>query len=83
PPRRCRPRPAGRGMGFAMTWWAFTFPVGTCVTGAEALARRTGLAVLDGLAVGPYALLVTARAVTAVGTGRGVVSGELLAAPRR
>lgn len=24
------------GMGFAMTWWAFTFPVGTCVTGAEA-----------------------------------------------
>ncbi|MFE9094651.1 TDT family transporter [Streptomyces sp. NPDC007264] len=72
-----------RGMGFAMTWWAFTFPVGTCVTGAEALARRTGLAVLDGLAVGLYALLVTAWAVAAVGTGRGLVSGELLAAPRR
>ncbi len=32
-----------RGMGFAMTWWAFTFPVGTCVTGLEGLARHTGL----------------------------------------
>ena len=33
-----------RGMGFSMTWWAFTFPVGTCVTGAESLGRHTGLA---------------------------------------
>ncbi|UXY18812.1 TDT family transporter [Streptomyces cynarae] len=72
-----------QGMGFAMTWWAFTFPVGTCVTGAEALARRTGLAAFDGLAVGLYALLVAAWAVAAVRTGRGVVSGELLAAPGR
>jgi C4-dicarboxylate transporter/malic acid transport protein len=72
-----------RGMGFTMTWWAFTFPVGTCVTGTEALARRTGLAVLDGLAIGLYVLLVTAWAVAAAATCRGVVSGELLAAPRR
>ncbi|AJE39848.1 TDT family transporter [Streptomyces nodosus] len=71
-----------RGMGFAMTWWAFTFPVGTCVTGVEALARRTGLVVLDGLAVVLYLLLVSAWAAAAVGTGRGVVSGKLLAAPR-
>ncbi|GAA3024007.1 TDT family transporter [Streptomyces glomeratus] len=72
-----------RGMGFTMTWWAFTFPVGTCVTGAEALARRTGLAVLDALATGLYVLLVAAWAVAAVRTARGVLSGELLAAPRR
>jgi tellurite resistance protein TehA-like permease len=72
-----------RGMGFMMTWWSFTFPVGTCVTGAEALARRTGLAVLGGLALGLYALLVAAWAVAAVRTGRGVVNGELLAAPPR
>ncbi len=65
-----------------MTWWAFTFPVGTCVTGAEALARRTGLVALDGLAIGLYLLLVAAWAVTALRTGRGVVSGRLLAAPR-
>jgi C4-dicarboxylate transporter/malic acid transport protein len=70
------------GMGFAMTWWAFTFPVGTCVTGAAALARHTGLACYDGLAVGLYAVLVAAWAAAATGTVRGLLSGELLAAPR-
>ncbi|GDY81883.1 hypothetical protein SAVCW2_10820 [Streptomyces avermitilis] len=72
-----------RGMGFALTWWAFTFPVGTCVTGAEALARHTGLAAFDGLAVALYAGLVAAWAVTAARTARGLVTGELLAPPRR
>ncbi|MEU5097092.1 TDT family transporter [Streptomyces sp. NPDC020996] len=70
------------GMGFTMTWWSFTFPVGTCVTGAEALDRHTGLAVYDGLAVALYGLLVAAWATAAVLTARGVVSGELLAGPR-
>ncbi|MFI6014379.1 TDT family transporter [Streptomyces sp. NPDC051243] len=71
-----------RGMGFALTWWAFTFPVGTCVTGAAALARHTGLVVYEGLAVGLYAVLVGAWAVAAVRTARGLLSGALLAAPR-
>ncbi|MFJ3305667.1 TDT family transporter [Streptomyces sp. NPDC086549] len=71
-----------RGMGFAMTWWAFTFPVGTCVTGSAALARHTGLAVYDWLAVALYGVLVAAWAVAFVGTARGLVSGELLAGPR-
>ncbi|MFB7656601.1 MULTISPECIES: TDT family transporter [unclassified Streptomyces] len=70
------------GMGFSMTWWSFTFPVGTCVTGAEALARHTGLVVYDGLTVVLYAVLVTAWAVAAVHTTRGLFSGVLLAAPR-
>ncbi|MER5507159.1 TDT family transporter [Streptomyces sp. NPDC002766] len=70
------------GMRFAMTWWAFTFPVGTCVTGAETLARHTGLVVYDWLAVGLYAGLVVAWAVAAAHTARGLLSGELLAAPR-
>ncbi|WP_369367588.1 TDT family transporter [Streptomyces sp. CG4] len=70
------------GMGFAMTWWAFTFPVGTCVTGAMALARHTGLAVYDGLAVVLYTVLAAAWLAAAVGTVRGLLSGELLAAPR-
>ncbi|WP_420076100.1 TDT family transporter [Streptomyces sp. JL3001] len=70
------------GMGFAMTWWAFTFPVGTCVTGAAALARHTGLVVYEGLAVGLYAVLVAAWAAAAVHTSRGLLSGALLAAPR-
>ncbi|MCS0601923.1 TDT family transporter [Streptomyces sp. LP11] len=71
-----------RGMGFAMTWWAFTFPVGTCVTGAAALARHTGLALYDALAWTLYALLVAAWLAAAGGTVRGLLSGELLAAPR-
>ena len=39
------------GLPFAPTWWSFTFPVGTCVTGASALTRATGAEVLAGLAV--------------------------------
>ncbi|MFJ6898592.1 TDT family transporter [Streptomyces hokutonensis] len=71
-----------RGMGFAMTWWAFTFPVGTCVTGAESLARHTGLAVYDGLAFVLYGVLLVGWGTAAVHTARGLVSGELLAGPR-
>lgn len=71
-----------RGMGFAMTWWAFTFPVGTCVTGAEGLGKHTGLAVYDWLAIALYALLVTAWAVALTQTLRGTLNGKLLAAPR-
>ncbi|MBY8842757.1 TDT family transporter [Streptomyces sp. SP2-10] len=71
-----------QGMGFALTWWAFTFPVGTCVTGAAFLAGHTGLAVYDALALGLYGVLVAAWLAAACGTGRGLLSGELLAAPR-
>ncbi|WP_128427923.1 TDT family transporter [Streptomyces cyaneus] len=70
------------GMGFAMTWWAFTFPVGTCVTGAAALARHTGLVVYGWISVGLYLVLVGAWAVAAVCTVRGLFSGALLAGPR-
>jgi tellurite resistance protein TehA-like permease len=70
-----------RGMGFTMTWWAFTFPVGTCVTGAEGLGAHTGLPAFDVLAVALYAVLVTAWAVAAVHTARGLLGGGLLAAP--
>ncbi|MFI0188890.1 TDT family transporter [Streptomyces sp. NPDC017082] len=71
-----------RGMGFALTWWAFTFPVGTCVTGAAALARHTGLAVYDALTVALYGVLVAAWLAAARGTVRGLLSGELPAGPR-
>ncbi|OAR27127.1 C4-dicarboxylate ABC transporter [Streptomyces sp. ERV7] len=70
------------GMPFAMTWWAFTFPVGTCVTGAEGLAHHTGLDAFTWLAYGLYALLVAAWLVAGAHTVRGLVSGKLLAAPR-
>ncbi|NSC20697.1 C4-dicarboxylate ABC transporter [Streptomyces albus subsp. chlorinus] len=76
-------RAARRGMGFSMTWWAFTFPVGTCVTGAAALGRHAGADAFGWLAVGLYAVLVTAWLAAAVRTACGLVSGALLAAPRR
>ncbi|WP_392669152.1 TDT family transporter [Streptomyces sp. LN785] len=75
-------RAARGGMPFGMTWWGFTFPVGTCVTGAAGLARHTGLTAFTWLAVALYTLLVTAWAVAGLRTLRGVVSGALLAAPR-
>ncbi|MEU5373490.1 TDT family transporter [Streptomyces sp. NPDC005951] len=74
-------RAARNGMGFAMTWWAFTFPVGTCVTGAAGLARHTGLDALTWLAVALYVFLVVAWAAAGSRTVRGVLSGALTAAP--
>ncbi|GHG20150.1 TDT family transporter [Streptomyces filamentosus] len=71
------------GMGFAMTWWAFTFPVGTCVTGAEGLARHTGLDAFRWLAIALYALLAAAWLVAGVRTARGLLSGALLEGPAR
>ncbi|MET8473923.1 TDT family transporter [Streptomyces sp. NPDC006422] len=67
-----------RGMGFAMTWWAFTFPLGTCVTGAEGLGAHTGLAAFDALALALYAGLVTAWTLAAAHTARGLLTGRLL-----
>ncbi|MFF4171455.1 TDT family transporter [Streptomyces sp. NPDC001744] len=70
-----------RGMGFTMAFWAFTFPVGTCVTGAEGLAAHTGLSVFRWLAVGLYALLVAAWLGAGWHTLRGLVGGTLLVEP--
>ncbi|MEU7496950.1 TDT family transporter [Streptomyces griseofuscus] len=70
-----------QGMGFAMTWWGATFPVGTCVTGAAALTRHTSLTAFQALSVALYVLLVAAWLAAASGTVRGLLSGELLAGP--
>ncbi|AUG78448.1 C4-dicarboxylate ABC transporter [Kitasatospora sp. MMS16-BH015] len=65
-------------MPFAMTWWAFTFPVGTMVTGAAGLARHTGFGPIGGLAVGLWVLLVLAWGVASVRTVAAVADGRLL-----
>ncbi|HWU11181.1 MAG TPA: TDT family transporter [Streptomyces sp.] len=74
-------RAVRRGMRFTMTWWGFTFPVGTCVTGAAGLARHTGLHAFTWLAVALYALLVAAWVFAGVRTVGGLFSGALLAGP--
>ncbi|MEU8437977.1 TDT family transporter [Streptomyces sp. NPDC029216] len=73
-------RAARNGMGFAMTWWALTFPVGTCVTGAAGLARHTGLDAFAWLAAALFLGLVTAWVLAAGHTLRGLLTGRLLPA---
>ncbi|RSS49891.1 C4-dicarboxylate ABC transporter [Streptomyces sp. WAC07061] len=75
-------RAARDGMGFAMTWWALTFPVGTCVTGAAGLARHTGLDAFAWLAAALFLGLVTAWLLAAAHTLRGLFAGRLLPAAR-
>ncbi len=75
-------RTARRGLPFALTWWSFTFPVGTVVTGTSGLAAATGAHVLVGAAVVLYGGLLTAWLTVAVRTAHGVFSGRLLRAPQ-
>lgn len=71
------------GLPFSLAWWAFTFPVGTCVTGASQLARHTGSAAMTGLSLGLYALLMAGWFIAATGTYRHYVRGRrLTAAPK-
>ncbi len=67
------------GMPFALTWWSFTFPVGTMVTGASQLAHHTGASLFRTLAVLLYAFLAIAWSVVATRTARGLYAGTLLA----
>jgi C4-dicarboxylate transporter/malic acid transport protein len=68
-----------RGLPFALTWWAFTFPLGTCVTGTIALAVRSHAEVLRGASAVLYALLLTLWLVVAARTARGSFTGRLFA----
>jgi C4-dicarboxylate transporter/malic acid transport protein len=56
------------GLPFGLTWWSFTFPVGTCVTGTIALAARTGSDVFRGAAGVLFLLLAAAWLVVAART---------------
>jgi C4-dicarboxylate transporter/malic acid transport protein len=70
-----------RKLPFSLTWWSFTFPVGTVVTGTSALAVATGADVLIVVAGGLYLFLVVAWLAVASRTARGVYRGSLLQAP--
>ncbi|ROP49589.1 C4-dicarboxylate transporter/malic acid transport protein [Rathayibacter sp. PhB185] len=76
-------RTAKEHLPFSLTWWSFTFPVGTCVTGLNGLALHSGLTVVAGLAVLYYVGLVAAWIFVAARTFHGsVIRGTLLAPPR-
>jgi C4-dicarboxylate transporter/malic acid transport protein len=63
------------GLRFSMTWWSFTFPVGTVVTGACLLAVQTGARAFAWLAVCLFALLLVAWAVAFANTLRTAWTG--------
>ena len=68
-------------MKFALTYWAFTFPVGTCVTGIAQLAIHTGLPLFAWTSVFYYLGLLAAWAVAAFGTTKGMITGHLFLPP--
>ena len=75
-------RTARQGLPFSLTWWSFTFPIGTCVTGLTGLAAHTHLALFEWMAVTGYAVLVTAWIIVAARTFHGsILEGTLLQKP--
>ncbi|HET9167916.1 MAG TPA: TDT family transporter [Actinospica sp.] len=62
---------------FSLTWWSFTFPVGTVVTGTSGLALHTGSDAIRTAAALFYAALVVAWFVVATRTARGAYRGRL------
>jgi C4-dicarboxylate transporter/malic acid transport protein len=70
---------ARRHLPFSLTWWSFTFPVGTVVTGTSELALHTHANLFTGAAVALYALLVIAWLAAAAHTVRGSLNGRLIA----
>ncbi len=74
-------RASRRQMRFALTYWAFTFPVGTCVTGIAQLAHHTGLPMFKWASILYYIGLLSAWAVAAFGTTKGMITGHLFRPP--
>jgi C4-dicarboxylate transporter/malic acid transport protein len=68
-----------RGLRFSLTWWSFTFPVGTCVTGTAALGRATGSSAVLGLSVGLFAVLAAAWATVTVRTVHALAAADAAA----
>ncbi len=74
-------RAARNQLPFTLTWWSFTFPVGTFVTGTTRLALQTHLPAFRAAAVIAYAGLLGAWALVAVRTAIASSRGDLFVAP--
>ncbi|MGI5519575.1 TDT family transporter [Micromonospora sp. CA-259024] len=62
---------------FSLTWWSFTFPFGTVVTGTSGLALRTDSVFFRWAAVAGYVLLVVAWLTVAARTARESARGRI------
>ncbi|HEV7566195.1 MAG TPA: TDT family transporter [Microbacteriaceae bacterium] len=75
-------RTARQKLPFSLTWWSFTFPIGTCVTGITGLALHTGSVVLQVMAILAFGGLLAGWITAAVRTFQGsVIRGTLFAPP--
>jgi C4-dicarboxylate transporter/malic acid transport protein len=74
-------RTAREHLPYSLTWWSFTFPVGTVVTGTSVLALATHAGFLRDASVALYALLIAAWLTAAIRTTRGALSGRLFLPP--
>jgi C4-dicarboxylate transporter/malic acid transport protein len=74
-------RTARRHLPFSLTWWSFTFPVGTCVTATTTLALPTGSVALRVAAATWYAALVAAWLIVATRTAHASARGTLFLPP--
>lgn len=74
-------RAVRRHLPFALTWWAFTFPLGVFVTGTNELAARTGATMFQGAGLALYGLLVAIWVLVAVRTFHGSYRGSLFGTP--
>jgi C4-dicarboxylate transporter/malic acid transport protein len=73
---------SAEGLPFAPTWWAFTFPVGTCVTGAAGLHTVSGADAMGWLAAVLFVGLLTGWLIAATGSMTSLrVSNRRPAAP--
>ena len=73
--------PHAEHLPFSLTWWSFTFPVGTCVTGTSGLALHTGADLFRWAAVACYAGLLAAWVTVAARTAHGSARGSLFLPP--
>ncbi|MHA1583639.1 MAG: tellurite-resistance/dicarboxylate transporter [Promethearchaeota archaeon] len=62
---------------FAMSWWAFTFPLGAYIAGTHAIASSFSLELVDYFGFGLYWLLVIFWSITLINTIRHSFSGKL------
>lgn len=69
-----------RRMPFALTWWSFTFPVGTFVTGTTRLALSTDLPAFRVAAAVAFVALLAAWLTVAIRTAAGSFRGDLFQA---
>jgi tellurite resistance protein TehA-like permease len=70
-------RTARQKLPFSLTWWSFTFPVGTVVTGSSALSARSHAELFTVASVVLYFLLVVGWITVAIRTAQGSYRGYL------